>query len=148
MVKRKVVWDELARAALRAVYSHIKKDSPKQAEKVKQEIILWPSGLLLPPEMHPQDKYRKDKDVRFRSFEKHNYRVSYFIADDAIRVLRLRHVKQEPKEYWVHPPGLTGDDRLCDWVFSLEQSGQTSPIYFLSRGQYHQLINSQPTYYP
>jgi plasmid stabilization system protein ParE len=99
MVKRKVVWDELARAALRAVYNHIKEDSPKQAEKVKQEIIAVAKRLAAHPEMHPQDKYRKDKDVRFRSFEKHNYRVSYFIADDAIRVLRLRHVKQEPKEY-------------------------------------------------
>ncbi|HMI64397.1 MAG TPA: type II toxin-antitoxin system RelE/ParE family toxin [Cyclobacteriaceae bacterium] len=49
MVKRKVVWDELARAALRAVYNHIKEDSPKQAEKVKQEIIAVAKRLAAHP---------------------------------------------------------------------------------------------------
>ncbi len=97
--KKKVVWDELARAALKVTYNHIRQDSVQQAEKVKQEIIATSRKLSDHPEMYPPDKYRKDKDVRFRSFEKYNYRISYFIAGDAIRVLRLRHVKQEPKEY-------------------------------------------------
>ncbi len=97
--KKKVVWDELARAALKLVYNHIRQDSAKQAEKVKEEIIAATRKLPDHPEMYPPDKYRKDKDVRFRAFEKYSYRVSYFVAEDTIRVLRLRHVKQEPKEY-------------------------------------------------
>ena len=100
MVKmKKVVWDELARTALRIAYNHIRQDSLKQAEKVKQEIIAATKKLADHPEMHPPDKYRKDKNIRYRAFEKYNYRVSYFIAEDTIRVLRFRHVKQEPKEY-------------------------------------------------
>jgi len=99
VIKKKVVWDELARAALKVAYNYIRKDSVKQAEKVKQEIIEACRKLTDHPEMHPPDKFRKDNDVRFRAFEKYNYRVSYFIADDAIRILRLRHVKQVPKEY-------------------------------------------------
>lgn len=97
--KKKVVWDELARAALRVAYNHIRQDSVRQADKVKQEIIEASRKLANHPEMHPPDKFRKDKDVRFRPFEKHNYRIAYFIAEDTIRVLRMRHVKQEPKEY-------------------------------------------------
>lgn len=99
MKKKRVVWDEVARAALREAYGHIKKDSLKQAEKVKQEIIAASQKLSDHPEMHPPDKYRKDKDTRFRAFEKYGYRLSYFIAEDTIRVLRFRHVKQEPQDY-------------------------------------------------
>ncbi|MFM9841137.1 MAG: type II toxin-antitoxin system RelE/ParE family toxin [Cyclobacteriaceae bacterium] len=99
MVKKKIVWDKLARASLKKAYDYIKRDSLSQAEKVKQEIIAASKKLADHPEMHPPDKYRKDKDVRFRTFTKYNYRISYFITEDAIRVIRLRHVKQEPKEY-------------------------------------------------
>ena len=99
MVGKKVVWDELARAALRVAYNYIRQDSPMQAEKVKREIMAASKQLLDHPEMHPPDKHRKDKDARFRAFEKNSYRISYFIAEDTIRILRLRHVKQEPKEY-------------------------------------------------
>lgn len=100
MVKdRRVVWDDLARAALKVAYNHIKADSPQQAEKVKQDILAATRELPEHPEMYPADKYRSDKDSRFRAFEKHNYRISYRITDDTIRVLRLRHVMQEPKDY-------------------------------------------------
>jgi plasmid stabilization system protein ParE len=100
MVKKKrVVWDELARTALREAYNYIKRDSLQQAEKVKLEIIAASKMLADHPEMCPPDKYRKDKDTRFRAFEKYSYRISYFIAEDTIRVLRFRHVKQEPQDY-------------------------------------------------
>jgi plasmid stabilization system protein ParE len=99
MVKLKVVWDELARSALKDAYHYIKQDSLLQAERVKQEIIEATKKLSDNPEMYPPDKYRKDKDVRFRAFEKHNYRISYFVAENGIRVLRFRHVKKQPEEY-------------------------------------------------
>lgn len=99
MVKKKVIWDELARTALKKAYSHIKQDSLEQAEKVKQEVILAAKKLSDHAQMHPPDKYRKDHDIRFRAFEKYNYRISYFITEDFIRVLRFRHVKQQPEEY-------------------------------------------------
>lgn len=99
MVKEKVVWDESARAALKEAYDRIKQNSLQQAEKVKLEIIATTKKLSDHPEMYPPDKYRTDKDIRFRAFEKYNYRISYFIAGDVIRVLRFRHVKQQPKDY-------------------------------------------------
>jgi plasmid stabilization system protein ParE len=99
MVKKKVVWDRLARASLKEAYTYIKRDSLIQAERVKQEIIASTKKIAEQPEMHPPDKYRKDKDTRFRSFAKFNYRISYFITEDAIRIIRLRHVKQEPRDY-------------------------------------------------
>ena len=96
---KKVVWDERARTALKQAYYHIQKDSPQQAERVRQEIIVATKKLSANPEMHPPDKYRTDKDSRFRAFEKFNYRISYVVTQDSIRVLRFRHVKQQPQEY-------------------------------------------------
>ncbi|MBK5277331.1 MAG: type II toxin-antitoxin system RelE/ParE family toxin [Bacteroidia bacterium] len=99
MVKLKVVWDELARSALKNAYHYINQDSLQQAERVKQEIMGATKKLADNPKMYPPDKYRKDKDGRFRAFEKDSYRISYFIAENSIRVLRFRHVKKQPKEY-------------------------------------------------
>jgi plasmid stabilization system protein ParE len=99
MVKKNVVWDDLAKASLKAAYNYIKRDSLQQAEKVKEGIITVTNKLAEHPEAYPPDKYRTYKDVRFRAFEKYNYRISYFIAEDEIRILRFRHVKQQPEEY-------------------------------------------------
>ncbi len=99
MVKKKVIWDESARVSLKKAYNRIKQDSLEQAEKVRLEILTASGKLADHPEMYPPDKYRKDKDVRFRAFEKYSYRISYFVAEDVIHVLRFRHVKQEPEEY-------------------------------------------------
>jgi plasmid stabilization system protein ParE len=96
---RRVVWDDFARAALKIAFNHIKEDSPQQAEKVKRDILAATHALLAHPEIYPADKYRQDKDSSFRAFEIHNYRISYLITEDTIRILRLRHVKQEPKDY-------------------------------------------------
>lgn len=100
MVKRKrVVWDKEASDSLKKAYQWIKKDSVQNAEKIKNYFLIATMKLCDGPEIHPPDKYRKDGNVRFRAFEKYSYRVSYFISDDTIRVLRFRHVKQNPLEY-------------------------------------------------
>jgi plasmid stabilization system protein ParE len=56
-------------------------------------------GLVDHPEKHPPDRFKKDNNGNFRAFEKHSCRVAYYIAETEIRILRVRHVKQEPKEY-------------------------------------------------
>jgi plasmid stabilization system protein ParE len=99
MVKKRVVWDESAQSALKEAYDRIKQNSLQQAEKVKLEIIAATKKLSDHPDMYPPDKYRTDKDIRFRAFEKYSYRISYFITDDVVRVLRFRHVKQQPEHY-------------------------------------------------
>jgi plasmid stabilization system protein ParE len=99
MVKREVVWDDLARTAFRELCDYIMQTSPQQADKVKQDVIEEVSRLVDYPFAHPPDKYRTDKDQCFRAFEKHNFRISYFISTDTIRILRFRHVRRRPEEY-------------------------------------------------
>ena len=44
-------------------------------------------------------KARTDNDGNFWSFESNSLRIAYLITDKHIRILRVRHVKQEPKHY-------------------------------------------------
>jgi plasmid stabilization system protein ParE len=96
---QKIIWDIEARNAFKAACQYIKRDSLENAEKVKREVIEATLALKSNPEMHPPDKYRRNKDKRYRAFELNSFRLSYFIIGDAVRIVRFRHVKQAPKEY-------------------------------------------------
>ena len=100
MVKvRNVVWGRLARADLRSAFNYIKRDSLLQAEKVSDDLRAAIRDLPSHPHMYPADKYKKSNNGNFRAFEMHNFRISYAIINETILVLKIRHVKQEPKEY-------------------------------------------------
>jgi plasmid stabilization system protein ParE len=96
MVKRSVVWDNSARQSLKDAYEYIRRNSPQGAEIVRSRLINACEQLSIFPERYPPDKYRLDGDSRFRAFEVYNYRVSYFVAETQVRILRLRHVSQIP----------------------------------------------------
>ncbi len=99
MAEIKVVWDVQARDSFRKYIDHIKKDSLQAAEKVRKEILEIVRNLPDHPEKYPPDKYKRLNDGSFRAFEKYSCRIAYVITAAEIRVLRARHVKQEPKEY-------------------------------------------------
>jgi plasmid stabilization system protein ParE len=94
-----VVWDKPAYTSLQKVYNYIKEDSPANAKKVKEGILKITRTLPDHPEKYPPDKFRMDNNGEYRAFEKYSYRVVYKITASQILVLRLRHVKQEPKKY-------------------------------------------------
>jgi plasmid stabilization system protein ParE len=101
MVKKptRVVWDKHAYAALQKAYDHIKEDTPSAAEKVREGILKIARSLSARPEKYPPDKLKTDNPGNFRAFEKYSYRVAYKVTEDKIVILRVRHVKQEPKEH-------------------------------------------------
>ena len=51
------------------------------------------------PERFPMDRFKIDNAGNFRAFETHSYRVAYKHSDTEVRILRVRHVHQEPLEY-------------------------------------------------
>ncbi|MBS1543970.1 MAG: type II toxin-antitoxin system RelE/ParE family toxin [Bacteroidetes bacterium] len=97
--KPQVVWNIRASASFRKAYEHIKEDSYSNAEKVREGITKIIDSLPDNPEKHPPDKYKKNNKGQYRAFEKYSYRVAYKYTDKEIRILRVRHVRQEPKEY-------------------------------------------------
>ena len=94
-----VSWDKLAYASLQRIYEYIRQDSPANADKVREEILKIISGLAEHPERYPPDKFKKSNPQDYRAFEKYSYRVAYRHIETGIKILRNRHVKQEPQEY-------------------------------------------------
>jgi len=95
MAKMTIVWDTEAKKSFKKYLNYIRKDSLQAADKVRIDILATITELPDHPEMFPPDA----NTGRFRAFEKHSCRVTYFISSSQIRILRVRHVKQEPKEY-------------------------------------------------
>lgn len=99
MVKKQVVWDELAVLQLESQLDYIKEESVIQAEKVRESILEKTAELSTLYERHPKDKYKTENDETYRAFEIFHYRISYRITPNQIRIVRFRTTYQNPKEY-------------------------------------------------
>ena len=93
------MWTSRSQQHIRAVYKYISNDSTQNAKKVIEEIIKATEKVITNPEFYGPDKYKRDNDGSYRSFEKHHYRVAYRVTKNIVRVLRIRHTKMEPKIY-------------------------------------------------
>ena len=99
MAEMIIVWDTPAKTSFKKQIKHIAEESIQSDENVRLDILSMIDQIPQNPEKFPLDRFKKDNDGSFRAFEKHNLRVAYFIESKQIRVLRVRHVKQEPKVY-------------------------------------------------
>ena len=94
-----IVWDKNAVKYLKSAIEFIRKDSPQNAEKVKKDILESIITLADNPERNPPDKYRTNNDGSFRAFELYKFRITYYISNKEIRIIRIRHTSQEPKDF-------------------------------------------------
>ena len=86
MVIHNVEIEHLAKLELRKAYKYISKSSYQNAEKVKAKIIESFKSLPKHPDIHPPDKYCLN-------------RITYYIDENRIIVLRIRHTKMNPVHY-------------------------------------------------
>ncbi len=94
-----VSWDKAAYASLQRIYMYIKQDSLVNAEKVKNGILKITKSLSENPTKFPPDRFKNKNEGDYRAFEKYSYRVAYRYSKKEIKILRIRHVKQEPLAY-------------------------------------------------
>ncbi len=99
MKKRKIRWDKPALIYFSEAIRYIRKDSPQNAEKVKEQILAKISELSVRPEIHAPDKCKQNNAGNYRAFELHRYRVAYLVKDEEIIIARVRHTSQEPESY-------------------------------------------------
>lgn len=99
MVKIHLVWTKRSQQHMMAIYKYISIDSPKNAIKVVNDIVLAAEKAIVNPEYYNPDKYKENNDGSYRAFEKHHYRVAYRYQKNVIRILRVKHTKTEPKKY-------------------------------------------------
>jgi plasmid stabilization system protein ParE len=96
---REIIWAKQALASLVDAITWISEQSPQQASMVEEAILKQIEASAEHPEKHPMDKFKLDNPGHYRAFETHSYRVSYTYNERQLRILRVRHVKQNPKLY-------------------------------------------------
>ena len=99
MSKRKIIWDKQALHYFRDAIRYIRKDSPKNADKVKKEVLQKITELSKRPEIHYPDKYKINNKGDYRAFELHRFRVGYLVKEGEIIIARIRNTNQEPMDY-------------------------------------------------
>jgi plasmid stabilization system protein ParE len=99
MNKRKILWDKQALHYFRSTIQYIRKDSPQNAEKVKNEVLEKIYELSIRPEVHNPDKFKVDNSGNYRAFELHRLRIGYLVKENEIIIARVRNTRQEPLDY-------------------------------------------------
>src|SRR5690606_22227515 len=99
MDKMTVVWDAPAKLSFKKQVMRIAEDSIQNADRVRLDILSIVERIPENQGKFPPDRFKNDNDGFFRAFEKHSLRIACYISSDQIRNLRVRHIKQEPKEY-------------------------------------------------
>ena len=97
--KLSVVWDKPAYISFQIAYNYIRENSVSNADRFREEILTITENLPGNPQKYPPDKFKKSNAGDYRAFEKFSYRIAYKITEQEIIILRVRHVKQEPKDY-------------------------------------------------
>jgi plasmid stabilization system protein ParE len=98
-MKRKISWDKQSVNYFRETIRYIRKDSPQNADKVKQEILEKIAELSIRPEIHSPDKYKLNNNGQYKAFELYHLRVAYLVKEDEIIIARIRSAHQEPLHY-------------------------------------------------
>jgi len=79
--------------------NYIRSQSDQNADKVKLTVLTNIEKLSYSVHEHRQDPLKKNNDGNHRYFELLKLRISYYSTPGEIIITRIRHTKQEPKQY-------------------------------------------------
>jgi plasmid stabilization system protein ParE len=96
---RKLVWDRPVLNRLEEALKRIAETSFQNAEQVELAILEKSEITKRNSEYFPPDKYKENNTGNYRAFETHSFRVAYRYSETEVKIVQLRHVKQNPKMY-------------------------------------------------
>ena len=101
MAKKKIniVWSRDASLHFNELLEYLYKESETAASIVGNAILDEIEKLKTYPTAHPFDRFKKRNDGNFRAYIVFSYRISYYIDDSTIYILRIRHTSREPLEH-------------------------------------------------
>ena len=93
-----IKWNKAAVGSLVEIIGFLNEnDFEDYAERLKTNLLIIIGNLPKTFGLCRPDKYKHNNDGSFRAFEYENYRVSFRIKNEEIRILRIRHTKRRPK---------------------------------------------------
>jgi toxin ParE1/3/4 len=89
-----VIWTPRARADLKAIHDHIKKDSPQNAQRVVREILHKADGLA---EVSRMGRVAPElNDPHLREIPAYSWRILYHLRGGQVFVVTLVHKRRQP----------------------------------------------------
>jgi plasmid stabilization system protein ParE len=101
MAKKKIeiVWSKDASSHFLQLLEYLFSESEEAAQIVGNAILDEIENLPDKPYKYPADRFKKNNDSHYRAFVVFSYRVSYYVSEHEIIILRIRHTSREPLEY-------------------------------------------------
>ena len=101
MAKKKIgiEWSREASAHFNEVLKYLYNESENAADIVGNAILDEVEKLNTHATAHPLDRFKKTNDDNYRAFVVYSYRVSYYVDDSTVYILRIRHTSREPLDH-------------------------------------------------
>jgi len=101
MVKKEItiVWSKDASSHFSELLEYLSHKSHLALEIVGNAIVDSIESLPSMPFKHPEDRLRKNNEGNFRALVVYSYRITYYVSENEILILRIRHTSREPLEY-------------------------------------------------
>ena len=98
---KKIIWTNHAIAELNEFFLQLLEQSQSIETTIRVIDEVHESTLTLAtnPEIYKVDPLRLKNKGNLRFYEKHAYRISYLIEDEAVYIIRVRYARKEPLEY-------------------------------------------------
>lgn len=98
---KKIIWTHGADADLSYAFLNLLEESEsfETTTRVIEEIYDSTAILATAPEIYKPDAFKRNNRGNIRAYEKHSYRVSYLVEEDAVYIIRVRYARKEPLEY-------------------------------------------------
>ena len=97
--KIKVEWHKDASLHFNQILEYLYNESEHAVSIVGNAILDEVEKLAKYPNAYPLDRFKKNNDGNYRACIVYSYRISYYINENVIYILRIRHTSREPLEY-------------------------------------------------
>lgn len=96
-----VIWTHQADAELNEAFLDLLEQSEliETTTRIITEIYESASILATDPEIYKLDTLKENNKGNIRTNEKHTYRISYLIEEEAVYIIRVRYARKELLEY-------------------------------------------------
>ena len=96
-----IIWTQQAASELNQAFLDLLEHSKsiETTTKIITEIYESTAVLATHSEVYKLDPLKIANKGKIRAYEKHTYRISYLIEEDAIYIVRVRYARKEPLAY-------------------------------------------------
>jgi plasmid stabilization system protein ParE len=101
MAKKKIriEWHKAATKHFDELLEYLYYESEQAASLVGNAILDEIEKFAAYPTAQSLDRFKKNNDGNFRACIVYSYRISYYVDENTICILRIRHTSREPLEH-------------------------------------------------